>query len=153
MTSPQAPQKMKMQEAANRVVRVLLATPGLHRVVSGRLITLYVVGRKSGRRYSLPVAYTRLESTLLIGTPFGWSRNLHSGSRVEVRLHGHRLPADVQAFADEADVVAHYAAICRDNPQFAKFNQIGLDPNGNPVTADLHAAWRAGARTFRLTPR
>ncbi|MED5800720.1 hypothetical protein VX037_06725 [Gordonia sp. Z-3] len=152
MTSPPGPQKMPMQNVANRIVRGLLATPGLHRVVSGRLITLYLVGRKSGRRYTLPVAYSRVDSSLLIGTPFAWSRNLRSGGRVELRLQGSRRTADVEAFTEEADVVAHYATLCRDNPQFAKFNEIELDVHGNPSETDLHTAWRAGARSFRLTP-
>ena len=43
--------------------------------------------------------------------------------------------------------------MCRDNPQFAKFNKIGLDADGTPKADDLHAAWAAGARSFVLTPR
>jgi hypothetical protein len=43
--------------------------------------------------------------------------------------------------------------ISRDNHNFAKFNKIGLDEDGQPVTADLHQAWAAGARVFQLTPR
>ena len=34
-----------------------------------------------------------------------------------------------------------------------KFNKITIDPDGNPDPADLRAAWAAGARGFRLTPR
>ena len=63
----------------NRIVRGLLRTPLLGRVVGSRLITVYVVGRKSGRRYTVPVAYTRHDGALLIGTPFGWGRNLRTG--------------------------------------------------------------------------
>jgi hypothetical protein len=43
--------------------------------------------------------------------------------------------------------------MCRDNRQFAKFNKIGLDSAGNPDPEDLHSAWTAGARAFRLTLR
>ena len=43
--------------------------------------------------------------------------------------------------------------MARDNHDFAKFNNIGFDPGGNPVPADLRQAWAAGARAFRLTPR
>ena len=35
-----------------------------------RLITAYVVGRTSGRHYTIPVAYTRHDGSLLIGTQF-----------------------------------------------------------------------------------
>ena len=54
---------------------------------------------------------------------------------------------------DEADVVGIYTLMCRDNHTFAKFNKIGFDANGNPNRDDLHLAWMAGTRAFRLTPR
>jgi len=141
------------QGLANRLVRGLLRTPLLCRVVGERLITVYIVGRKSGRHYSVPVAYTRHDGTLLIGTPFGWGRNLRTGERVNVRFKGKRRPADVEAFTDEAGVVELYAVMARDNHQFAKFNKIGLDEVGNPSQVDLRLAWAGGARAFQLTLR
>ena len=146
-------QKLAMQGLANRVVRGLLRTPVLSRAAGSRLVTLYIVGRKSGRRYTLPVAYTRDKDDVLIGTPFGWGRNLRTGEPVEIRLKGRRRQADVQVYKDEADVVGLYATMCRDNKQFAGFNKIGFDSEGNPNQEDLHLAWTAGARAFRLTPR
>jgi deazaflavin-dependent oxidoreductase (nitroreductase family) len=130
-----------------------LRTPLVSRGIGSRLITLYMVGRKSGRHYSVPVAYTRHDGVLLIGTPFGWGRNLRTGSSVDICLKGKRRPADVEAFTDEAGVVEYYAVMARDNRNFAKFNKIGLDKDGNPDPTDLHLAWAAGARAFRLTPR
>jgi len=144
---------MAMQGLANRVVRGLLRTPLLCRAVGNRLVTLYIVGRKSGRHYTVPVAYTHHNDILLIGTPFAWGRNLRTGDPVDIRLKGRRRPADVEVFADEAGVVEHYALMARDNPNFARFNKIGFDEAGNPTPADLHLAWAAGARVFLLTPR
>ena len=141
------------QDLVNRIVRGLLRTPLLGRVAGRRLVTLYIVGRKSGRHYTVPVAYTKHEGDLLIGTPFGWGRNLRTGEPVTIRLKGRRRLADVQVFADEQGVVDAYAAMARDNHAFAKFNDIGFDSGGNPVPADLRLAWTAGARAFRLTPR
>jgi len=43
--------------------------------------------------------------------------------------------------------------MARDNHQFAKFNKIGFDRNGEPRLDDLHLAWGAGARIAVLTPR
>ena len=54
---------------------------------------------------------------------------------------------------DEAAVVADYAVMARDNRNFASFNKIGFDEQGNPDSGDLHLAWVAGARSFRLTLR
>jgi len=146
-------QTLALQGLANRVVRGLLRTPLLSSAIGSRLVTLYIVGRKSGRRYTIPVAYTRDEGDLLIGTPFGWGRNLRTGEPVEIRLKGRRRQADVQVYKDEAGVVGAYAIMARDNKAFANFNKVGFDTDGNPNPEDLHLAWMAGARAFRLTPR
>ncbi len=153
-SSPSArAQTLAFQGLANRVVRGLLRTPLLCRVVGARLITIYVVGRKSGRRYAVPVAYTRHDGDLLVGTPFTWGRNLRTGEAVDIRLKGKRRRADVAVVTGEVGVVEEYAVMARDNRQFAKFNKISVDRAGEPDPADLHLAWAAGARAFRFTPR
>jgi deazaflavin-dependent oxidoreductase (nitroreductase family) len=144
---------LAFQGAANRVVRALLRTPLLARLVGARLITVYVVGRKSGKRYTVPVAYRRHEGALLFGTEFRWVRNLRSGEPVAIRFKGRRRTADVTVTTDEAGVVADYGFLARDNHQFARFNRIALDAAGEPNPADLHRCWAAGARTVRLVPR
>ena len=144
---------MAMQGLVNRVVQVMLRTPLLRRAVGRRLITIEVVGRKSGRRFEVPVAYTRVGEVLLVGTPFAWGRNLRTGEPVTILLAGRRRTADVEVLTDEAAVTAAYAEMARDNHNFAQFNQIGLDEHGEPVPEDLRLAWEAGARAMRLTPR
>jgi hypothetical protein len=146
-------QTMAMQNLGNRIVRGLLRTPLIARLAGRRLVTLYIVGRKTGRRYTVPVAYTRSGEDLLIGTPFGWGRNLRTGEPVAIMLKGRRRLADVEVFADERAVTDAYAAMCRDNRTFAKFNKVGFDADGRPDPVDLHLAWASGARAFRLTPR
>jgi hypothetical protein len=151
--APPRAQTLSAQRLTNRIVRGLLRTPLLSRAIGRRLVTLYIVGRKSGRRYVIPVAYTRHEGDLLIGTPFGWGRNLRTGEPVAIRLKGRLRQADVTVLKDEPEVTAAYAVMCRDNRQFAKFNKIGLDADSRPSPEDLHLAWMAGARAFRLAPR
>ena len=126
------------------MIRVLLRTPLLCRAVGKRLITVHVVGRTSGRHYTVPVAYTRHQGIILIGTEFAWVRNLRTGEPVEIRLRGRRRRAEVQVLSDEAGVVEHYAVLARGNHQWAKFNKIALDRAGNPNAEDLHLAWAAG---------
>lgn len=147
------PQTVPGQGLVNRIVRGLLRAPLLSRAVGGRLLTIYVTGRKSGRRYTVPVAYTRHDGALLVGTGFGWGRNLRTGEPVEILLRGRKRRADVQVFSGEAEVTAAYGVICRDNRNFAQLNKVGIGPDGEPDPGDLHAAWAAGARAFRLTPR
>lgn len=155
MSGTQTPraQTLRFQAAANRVTRTLLATPGAAQLLGRRLVTLYLVGRRSGRRLVVPVAYTPHRGGLLIGTPFGWGRNLRTGEPVEVRYRGRRRWADVEVFTAEADVVRLYAVMAKQNAAFASFNGIGHDASGEPDPRDLHLAWAAGARAFLLTVR
>src|SRR4051812_8691717 len=134
------------QGLANRIVRGLLRTPLICRVVGRRLVTLYLVGRKSGRRYVVPVAYTQHDGTMLIGTPFAWGRNLRTGQPVDIRFKGKRRHADVLVVTDAAGVADLYGVMARENRQFAKFNKIGIDATGEPSSDDLQSAWLAGAR-------
>lgn len=144
---------MPGQTAVNALVRGLLSTPGVASGIGKRLITLHVVGRKSGKLMKIPVAYTEHEGLLLVGTPFGWGRNLRTGEPLEVRFKGRRRTADVEVVTDESGVVALYDVMCRDNAQFAKFNKVSVDAAGNPDPGDLRAAWQAGARVFKLSLR
>jgi len=146
-------QVMPVQKMANSIVRTLLRTPGVSSGIGKRLLIINVTGRKTGRQYSVPVAYTRHEGALLVGTPFAWARNMRTGEPVEVIVQGKRRQADVLVISDEDGVVAAYDVICRDNRQFAKFNNVGLGPDGAPNADDLHAAFAAGARAYRLSPR
>ncbi|MFI6076372.1 hypothetical protein ACIA5C_33000 [Actinoplanes sp. NPDC051343] len=147
------PQTMLLQGAANLLVNGLLRTPVVSRGIGRRLVTIYAVGRRSGKRYAVPVAYTRHEGVLLVGTPFRWARNLRTGEPVQVRYLGRLRTADVSVHTDEEAVVADYAVIARDNRSFARFNRIGSDEHGDPDPADLRRAWQAGARVLRLTVR
>jgi hypothetical protein len=151
-TAPRA-KTLPIQAIANRLVRGLLRTPLICRGIGSRLITVYVIGRKSGRRYSIPIAYTQAGEQLLAGSPFAWGRNLRNDEPVAIRLKGKLRQANVEVFSDEEGVVRLYERMCRDNRVFANFNKITLDNAGNPSPADLHAAWAAGARAFRFTPR
>jgi deazaflavin-dependent oxidoreductase (nitroreductase family) len=151
-SSPRA-QTLALQGFANRIVRALLRVPLLCRVVGKRLLVVYVVGRKTGRRFVIPVAYLPDGESLLVGTPFGWVHNLRGGEPVSVRYKGKKRVADVVVFTAEADVVSAYSKMARGNRQFAKFNKIGFDAAGNPDPVDLQLAWAAGARALRLTLR
>lgn len=151
MANDQLPKTLRFQGAANRIVRVLLRTPLIARGIGTRLITIYVVGRKSGRHYTVPVAYTAHEGALLVGTPFAWARNLRTGDTVDVRYKGRRRRAGVEALTDEESVIWGYGVIARDNHNFAGFNDIALDSAGDPDEAGLRRAWEIGGRVIRLT--
>jgi deazaflavin-dependent oxidoreductase (nitroreductase family) len=144
---------MALQRMTNVVMRGLLSTPVISSGIGKRLITLHVVGRKSGKHYDVPVAYLDHEGAILIGTPFAWGKNLRTGEPLEVQYKGKRRTADVEVVKDETGVVALYDVICRGNHAFARFNKVKLDAAGNPDPGDLRAAWENGGRVFKLTLR
>jgi deazaflavin-dependent oxidoreductase (nitroreductase family) len=144
---------MRGQGLVNLVVRGLLRTPGLGRIIGSRLVTLYLVGRRSGRRYAVPVSYLVQGDDLLIGTSSGWARNLRTGEPVAVRFKGKLRLADVRTLTAEPDVVTAYAHLAAANPTFARFSGVHVDQDGNADHRDLHLAWVAGARVIKLTPR
>jgi deazaflavin-dependent oxidoreductase (nitroreductase family) len=145
-------QTMALQRVANKIVGLLLRAPGISGAVGRQLVLLDIVGRRSGKHYEVPVAYTHHDGSLLIGTPFAWGRNLRTGDRIGIVLQGKRRVADVRVISDEAGVIEHYAIIVRHNRNFAKFNNIGFTPAGDPDPDHLRKAYQAGARAFLLTP-
>jgi deazaflavin-dependent oxidoreductase (nitroreductase family) len=109
MPSPGSPPKghapfAVFNRTANRVVRGLLRTP-LHRVASGRLALITVTGRRSGRAYTFPVAYSQDGDHVTIGVEWPqrkvWWRNLRDGGDVRLRLRGVDRAGHAQAHGDE----------------------------------------------------
>jgi deazaflavin-dependent oxidoreductase (nitroreductase family) len=141
-----------MQGLVNSFTRMALKTPGVAKGIGQRLILLHVVGRKTGKHYDIPIAYMEHDGKVLVGSPFGWVKNLHTGDELDVHLKGERRTTDVEVVADEDRVVELFRLMCRDNHAFAKFNNIHLDDKGEPAADDLHAAYGYGARAILLTP-
>ncbi|MEC4615911.1 PNPOx family protein [Tsukamurella tyrosinosolvens] len=144
---------MPLQGIMNAVMRTLLKAPGVSTFLGERLLTLYVVGRKSGKVFEVPVAYTKHDGNLLVGSPFAWGKNLRTGEPIDIQLAGRRRTADVRVISDEAGVVELYGVIAADNKNFASFNNIGFTADGSPDPDDLRRAFDGGARVFVLTPR
>ncbi|MFC9895646.1 nitroreductase/quinone reductase family protein [Nocardia sp. NPDC127579] len=144
---------MKRQQLVNSVVRRMLNVPGLSRVVGKRLLVLHVVGRKSGRTFDVPVAYTRHDSSILIGTALRpWVKNLLDGAPVTASLGGPRRAFVPRVHTDQKEVMRLYTVIAKDNPTNAEFNGIGFGPDGAPVEADLYQTWKLGGVVIELTP-
>ncbi len=141
-----------VQRAGNALVRLLLRSP-VHGMLSGRLLIVTVVGRVTGRRYTIPVGYVEHEGALLIGTAGRWYRNLRSGTPVEVRLRGRRVAADPEVIRDEARASRLYGVILRRNPVHGRFANIRLAPDGEVDPLDLRRALANGVAVVRLRPR
>jgi deazaflavin-dependent oxidoreductase (nitroreductase family) len=74
----------------NSIMRIALKTPGLQRWLGKGLALLTFTGRRSGKRYSIPVSYARSGDEVLVVTKKtrSWWRNFVDRPEVTVRLAG-----------------------------------------------------------------
>ena len=95
---------------SNPVLRLLLNSP-LHGVVDSSVLLLHVTGRKTGRRYDIPVNYVDIDGRPTVVTIAGWRVNLRGGAEVEVTLRGCRRPMRAVLTEDPAAVAVSYQAL------------------------------------------
>jgi len=93
---------------ANPIVRLLLRSP-LHPLLSGAVLLLTYTGRRSGRRYTIPVQYARTDRRVVIWPADHqrkrWWRNLSSPAPVELRIRGRTVHGTAQAVTDDHDAI------------------------------------------------
>jgi hypothetical protein len=139
----------------NPVVRLVLRSP-LHRLVDGGLILLHVTGRRSGRRYDIPVGYVDVDGTLVVVTQHGWRGNVRGGAEVGVTREGVRRTMHADLGEEPAAVAAVLHAVIDEIGWQAAGRRIGLtvEVGRAPTRPELEAAVREfGLATVTLTPR
>lgn len=99
----------RVLRAINPVVSAVLRSP-LHRVLSGRVFLLTYTGRRSGRRYTVPLGYTPDGPALLVVSQQSerkrWWRNLRGGAPVTLHLRGRRVAGRAEVVEAPAAVLA-----------------------------------------------
>lgn len=102
-TAKQAPPKPPLPKALYRIVNpvlaLLLRSP-VHRVVSNSLMLLSFRGRKTGKRYVIPVGYLEQGSQLFLFSHAGWAKNFRGGAPVRVRRRGERCAGTATVIED-----------------------------------------------------
>lgn len=142
----------RVQRAGDAFVRALLRSP-LHRLLSGKLLIITVVGRKTGHVYENPVGYAEYEGAILVGTAARWHRNLRVGEPVRLTLRGRAVDAEWEVIEDEETVAGYYRIILEHNPTHGKFAKVSLEPDGGVNRKQLRAAIERGTVVVRLRPR
>jgi hypothetical protein len=94
------------------LVRMILGSP-LHGMLDDSLLVLHLTGRKTGRRYDIPVAYVDMdmEGEFTAVTAARWRVNLRGGADVEVTLRGGLHPMHALLVEDPAAVAVSYQAM------------------------------------------
>lgn len=70
------------------------------------LLVLHYEGRKTGRKYDVPIGYRQSGNHLVVLSDSGWRHNFAGGRTVEVTLKGIRRPATATLIADPDEVAA-----------------------------------------------
>ena len=139
----------------NPMVRVLLGSP-LHGVLDDSFLVLHLTGRKTGRRYDIPVGYVEMEGKLAVVTIARWRVNLRGGAGVAVTLRGHLRPMHALLEEDPASVAVSYQAMINRIGWKKAQRQLGISLPGEraPTLVELNDAAREyGWSVITLTPR
>jgi len=132
----------------NDFVKFILRTP-LHGLFSKSTMLITLTGRKSGRKVTTPVSYYYSdEKTLWVisSRDRKWWRNATGGADVTLRLRGKDMPARAEAILDESAVAVQLKDYIARFPKIAKYINVPLDDDGNPLESDL--AREAAKRLF-----
>ncbi len=132
----------------NPVLRRLLSSP-LHGVVSRHLTLLHLTGRKTGRRFDIPVAYHDVDGVTTVFTNSRWRANLRGGADVEFHFRGRRRRAHAVLVEDPDTVARVYASV---------IDRLGWEPAQRQLGITIHARrpptldeLRAATRTSGLS--
>lgn len=108
----------------NKVPAAVLGSP-LHGAMSDKYLLLSFAGRKSGKRYTTPVAYLKEGETLLMTTDSPWWKNLRgkdgAGAPVSVRVKGQEYEGLGEAVTDETEVVRVLHRFLQMQPGYGRF--------------------------------
>ena len=118
------------------IVRLMLRSP-LHSLISKNVMLLTVTGRKSGKRYVIPVGYVREGDRVTTSTLRGnrWWKNLHGGAPVSLRIEGQEFRGTAEIVVDDQAAIA---AILREHYKLASLHAL----------SDEEAAERAADRVI-----
>lgn len=133
----------------NNIPKLLLRSP-LHRLMSDKVLLLSFSGRKSGKRYTLPLSYAQSGDTLLLGTETAWYKNLRGGVPVQVRLRGQRRSGRAEIIDDEAGMRESYSTILKLYPDYGRFIDVALDADGQANAAAVTRARQRGLVVIRV---
>jgi hypothetical protein len=95
---------LRVLHLVNPIVSLILRS-SLHRLISGQVLLLTYFGRRSGRKLTIPVNYTREGETLILFSDHRWWKNLQGGAPVSVLLQGRRHAGRANVLTDGMDVV------------------------------------------------
>jgi hypothetical protein len=137
----------------NPTLRFVLRTP-LGSSIKEFMVVSFT-GRKTGRRFSVPVSAHHIDGGLYVLLAAGWKHNFRDGAPAEVRYAGKTTPMRGELITDHAAVadLAHRAAQSYGPKKAQRTMGLKFRDEGVPSLADFtDAARRLKLAAIRLTP-
>ena len=125
----------------NKIPAAVLRSP-LHPLMSGKFLLLTFTGRKSGRRYTTPVAYLEENGVFLMTTDSPWWKNLNGGGPVTVRVKGSKYEGIGETITDIAEVAQVLGRFLETQPGYGKFVGVKRNSGGRTEPSALEDAAR-----------
>ena len=117
-TEVKPPLPKALYRVINPIMAALLRSP-LHKLLSNSLMLLSFQGRKTGKRYSIPVGYVEQGKQLFLFSHSAWAKNFRGGAPVNLRLRGAARQGR--------------ATLTEDPTTIAKMVQLMVDRNGEKM--------------------
>ena len=153
MASPTSrPLGRRVQATVMRLVnipmRAFLGLP-FDTPLGGRLMLVFLTGRKTGKSYRQPVSYVREGTTLL--TPGGgrWKLNLRENDPTRLRLRGKDVLARPELVSDPDEIERLLEIMIDVNPRVRNFIGIPKTSEGRLDRDRLETAIKYGFRIVR----
>lgn len=139
-TTPRIPLSIRVLRRLRPLVAAILGSP-LHGLLSGDVLLVGYTGRRSGRRYELPLSYVEQGGVLYLCTrPEGsdWWRNLKGGTTVDLLLRGRRCRARATVLDPASDeALGGLRAFVARNPGTGRLLYSVEQDAGRPRETDL----------------
>jgi hypothetical protein len=132
----------------NVPMRALLGLP-FATPLGGRLMLVFLTGRKTGKHYRQPVSYVRDGAVLLTPGGGNWKLNLADDRPERIRLRGKDVLARPEIVSDAEEIERLLGVMTAANPMAGRFVAIPTRPDGRLDPGRLDAAVRYGFRIIR----
>lgn len=129
-----------MPPFVNNMMKFMLRSP-IHGLISKYILLITFTGRKSGKTYQTPVSYSQRDGQIYIFTHANWWKNLVNGAPVTLRIRGRdRMGTAVPIAEDKQAIAAALTTHLQKQPFDARFYDVTIDENGNPIAAEVEQA-------------
>lgn len=119
--------------ALNATMKLLLRTPFLQNVLGKYLALLSFTGRRSGKRYTIPIGFRQTGDFVLLLTKrtFNWWQNFEDEPHVQLRIAGRTLNGTARARIATGDDLDEVVAYLSERSQDAKAYGATSLPDGS----------------------